>query len=316
LNTTIREDNAGVAGEFMRLVGAFILSGALVASGGFAKAVDCTNPDALGVSRTLKVDPAVDKLLGTIQYRNSLPLEDHEVVLTFDDGPLPRYSNAILDILAAECVTATYFMVGDMAREFPSTVRKIAAAGHTIGTHSQSHPMSFDRMPIERARRQIEDGISSVSKALGETAEVAPFFRIPGLARQSAVEKYLLSRNLSVFSADVTGDDWRRIRAREVVKRTMRRLEARGRGIILLHDIHAVTVMALPPLLRELKSHGYRVVHLTPMLPEPEIAPPNFVPLPPERPKPTDPDSTPVAWDIPLVIAVADTPMTVMETDN
>jgi len=300
----------------MRLVGALFLGCAIAASGGVAKAADCANPDALGVSRILKVDPAVDRLLGTIQYRNSLPLEDREVVLTFDDGPLPRYSNAILDILAAECVTATYFMVGDMAREFPSTVRKIAAAGHTVGTHSQSHPMSFDRMPIERARRQIEDGINSVSKALGDTAEVAPFFRIPGLARQNSVEKYLLSRNISVFSADVTGDDWRRIRAREVVKRTMRRLETRGRGIILLHDIHAVTVMALPSLLRELKSRGYRVVHLTPMLPEPEPPAPNFVPLPPERPKPTNPDSVPVASDIPLVIAVADTPMTFIETEN
>jgi peptidoglycan/xylan/chitin deacetylase (PgdA/CDA1 family) len=300
----------------MRLVGAVVLGCVVAATG--ARAAECTNPDALGVSRTLKVDPAVERLVGTIQYRNSLPLEDHEVVLTFDDGPLPRYSNAILDILAAECVTATYFMVGDMARAFPRMVRRIAAAGHTIGTHSQSHPMSFGHMPAQRARRQIDDGINSVSEALGDTGDVAPFFRIPGLARQNAVEKYLHDRNIAVFSADVTGDDWRRIRAGEFLRRTMRRLEARGRGIILLHDIHAVTVMALPALLRELKHRGYRVVHLTPMQPEPGDTPPGLVPLPPERQKPAEPDvDAPVASrNLPLVIAVADTPMTFAGAEN
>lgn len=304
----------------MRLVGALILGCAAFACGGIAKAGECANPDALGVSRTLKIDPAAERLIGTQQYRSTLPLKHREVVLTFDDGPLPRYSGAVLDILASECVQATYFLVGDMARLFPTMVRKIAAAGHTIGTHTQSHPFAIDRMPFERARRQIDDGISSVADALGDTGEVAPFVRIPGLARTNAIEKYLASRNISVFSTDVTGDDWRRIRAREVVKRTMRRLEAKGRGIILLHDIHAVTVMALPSLLRELKARGYRVVHLTPLSPEtqPNATPPSIVPLPPERPKPNDPDmDAPVASnDLPLVIAVVDQPMTFIETEN
>ena len=253
-------------GNAMRFFSALVFGCAVVVSGG-AQAAECGNADALGVSRTLQVDPSTDRLLGTQQYRNTLPLKDHEVVLTFDDGPLPRYSGAILDILASECVSATYFMVGDMARQFPSMVRRIAAAGHTIGTHTQSHPFAFERLPFERARKQIEDGISTVSEALAETGEVAPFVRIPGLARTKSIEKYLMDRKLSVFSTDVTGDDWRRIRAREVVKRTIRRLEAKGRGIILLHDIHAVTVMALPPLLRELKARGYRVVHITPSCP-------------------------------------------------
>jgi peptidoglycan/xylan/chitin deacetylase (PgdA/CDA1 family) len=55
----------------------------------------------------------------------SLPLADKEVVLTFDDGPVPRYSNQILDILAAQCVKATFFLVGEMARAHPLTVRRI-----------------------------------------------------------------------------------------------------------------------------------------------------------------------------------------------
>ena len=74
------------------------------------------NPDAIGTSRTITVDPAALPRIGRMQYRASLPLNDHEVVITFDDGPLPPYTERILDILKANCVKATYFLVGQMAR--------------------------------------------------------------------------------------------------------------------------------------------------------------------------------------------------------
>src|ERR1700722_3776401 len=107
------------------------------------------NPDALGTSRVLAVDPAQFLRVGHMQYPDSLPLNDKEVVLTFDDGPLPPYSNQILDILAAQCVKATYFLVGAMARAYPETVRRVYEAGHTISTHSDNHPMHFSRLPID-----------------------------------------------------------------------------------------------------------------------------------------------------------------------
>src|SRR5579871_3083516 len=93
------------------------------------------HPDALGTSRTLVVDPRAHPRIGTMQYPETLPLEDHEVVLTFDDGPLPHNSNQVLDILAANCVKATFFEIGRMAQSFPEGVRKLRDAGHTIGTH-------------------------------------------------------------------------------------------------------------------------------------------------------------------------------------
>ena len=65
----------------------------------------------------------------------------------------------------------------------PDVVRHIYAAGHTIGTHSQNHPLTFHRMPLEKAEQEIEGGIASVAAALGDPADVAPFFRIPGLLR-------------------------------------------------------------------------------------------------------------------------------------
>src|ERR1700687_2172524 len=131
---------------------------------GAVRAAECPgNPDALGTSRTIVVDPTEHPRVGTMQYRETLPLQDHEVVLTFDDGPLPPRSTKVLEILASECVKATFFLVGRMARSFPDLVRRIHDAGHTIGTHSESHPLSFNRMSVQRAEQEINDGIASVT---------------------------------------------------------------------------------------------------------------------------------------------------------
>src|SRR3569623_1860287 len=109
---------------------------------------DCPgNPDALGTSRTLVVDPREHPRIGTMQYRETLPLKDHEVVLTFDDGPLPKYSNQILKILADECIKATFFEIGEQAKANPEGVRKLIAAGHTVGTHSMTHPLPMNKLP-------------------------------------------------------------------------------------------------------------------------------------------------------------------------
>ena len=231
-----------------------------------ASAADCPgNPNALGTSRTLVVDPREHPRIGTMQYPETLPLADHEVVLTFDDGPLPRNSNKVLDILAAECVKATFFTIGDMARFAPEGVRKLLAADHTIGTHTQTHPLSMNRMPTERARQEIDDGIASTKAALGDNADaLAPFFRIPGLLRADNVEDYLAEQGIQVWSADFLADDWRHISSARVYDLAISRLEANGKGILLLHDIQARTVAALPRILETLKARGYRIVHVVP----------------------------------------------------
>ena len=116
------------------------------------------NPDAIGTSRTITVDPAALPLIGTMQYKNTLPLDDHEVVITFDDGPIPPYSTHVLDTLKENCVKATYFLVGEMAREHPWLVRRIYNEGHTIGTHSETHPLALDRKAMPRIEHEIDAG--------------------------------------------------------------------------------------------------------------------------------------------------------------
>ena len=235
-----------------------------------ALAADCPgHPDAIGTSRTLVVDPREHPRIGTMQYPETLPLRDHEVVLSFDDGPLPRNSNQILEILASQCVKANFFVIGQMARTYPEGVRKLRDAGHTIGTHTQDHPLTMNKMPIDRARQEIDDGIASVRAALGDDpAALGPFFRIPGLLRAEAVEDYLASLGIQIWSADFPADDWRHISASRVYQLAMQRIEAKGRGILLLHDIQARTVAALPRILHELKARGYHIVHVVAASPD------------------------------------------------
>jgi peptidoglycan-N-acetylglucosamine deacetylase len=224
------------------------------------------NPGAIGTSRTITVDPKVLPEIGRMQYPQSLPLEDHEVVITFDDGPLPPYTNRILDILAANCVKADYFLVGQMAEAYPDLVRRIYNSGHIVGTHSLHHPLTFNRMREQALAAEVEGGIDAVNAAIGDPRAVAPFFRIPGLYRSTTADEFLAGKSLAVFSADEVADDWHHgIRPKQIVALAMRRIEAKNhRGILLLHDIHPATVRALPLLLKELKDNGYHIVQAVP----------------------------------------------------
>jgi peptidoglycan/xylan/chitin deacetylase (PgdA/CDA1 family) len=226
-------------------------------------AMDCNGKsDALGTSRVIAVDPREHPRIGTMQYPETLPLADHEVVITFDDGPSARYTDQILEILASECVKATFFMVGEMAKTFPDEAKKVEAEGHTIGTHSFRHPFTFGRMSESQAGQEIDEGIAAVGAALGNSERLAPFFRVPGLLTSEHTEAALASRGLMTWSADVTADDWKRISSAEIVKRVMSGLGAKSRGILLLHDIHERTVAALPDILKELKQSGFKVVQV------------------------------------------------------
>ena len=230
-----------------------------------ASAADCPDhPDALGTSRTLVVDPREHPRIGTMQYGETLPLRDHEVVLTFDDGPVPRHSNEVLQALADQCVKATFFIIGRQAQANPDGVRKLVAAGHTVGTHSQTHPLTFNKMTLEQAKQEVDQGIASTLAALGDPSGLAPFFRVPGLLRGDGVEQYAASEGLQLWSADFLADDWRHISSARVYDLAIKRLEAKGKGILLLHDIHARTAVALPKILHELKVRGYHIVHVVP----------------------------------------------------
>ena len=253
--------------NFRRISARFALAAAAIMAAGAAVAETAScpgNPGAIGVSRVMSVSAKDHARLGLMQYRYSLPLNDREVVLTFDDGPIPPYTGRALDILASHCTKATFFLVGQQAAAHPDMVLRIHEAGHTIGNHSQNHVTHFNLISEKRAETEIENGNRTLAAILGRTNSVAPFFRVPGLGRTGEVEKYAQSRSLVVWSADAVADDWTRITASQVLNRALARLEQRGKGILLLHDIQPRTVLMLPSLLAELKRRNFKIVHVVP----------------------------------------------------
>jgi len=220
------------------------------------------HPHALGVSRVIEIDTAGGPRLGTYQYPATLDLSPMEVVLTFDDGPNPRTTAMVLDALDQHCVKATFFEVGKWAAAYPALTKEVADRGHTLASHSYSHPHNLGRLQLVEAEQDIDRGFAAIKEA--SDGRVAPFFRYPGLNNSDALNAYLGSRNVAVISCDIGTDDWMRIGADEIVKRTLARLATKRKGIILFHDTEPATANALPALLDELEKRGYRVVHMVP----------------------------------------------------
>ncbi len=216
----------------------------------------------LPVSRVVSIDAASGPIYGDITRRAKEPnfLRPKEVVLTFDDGPMPWITRSVLDTLDRYCAKATFFEVGRMAVAYPGMVREVLARGHTIGGHTWSHPFNLPHMKPEKAHEEIEKGLSAISLAAGQP--VAPFFRFTGLGDSDPLLAYLQKRGIASFTVDVVSDDSYINDATKLANITLQRIEAKGGGIVLFHDIKAATAKALPVILAGLADRGYRVVHM------------------------------------------------------
>lgn len=231
-----------------------------------AQAADCPRKGALGTSRILSVDVATTPRVGLKSFPQTLPLDDREVVLTFDDGPWPPTTRRVLAALARECVRATFFLIGKSAAQHPEMVRRIAAEGHTIGHHTWSHRNLMRIKPSETSE-EIDRGIAAGEMALhGAETRVpgTPFFRFPFFESTPATLELLQSRGIVVFGADLWASDWEPMTPKQQLKLIVERLKTAGKGIILFHDPRAQTAAMLPAFLRYLRDNRYRVVHVVP----------------------------------------------------
>jgi peptidoglycan/xylan/chitin deacetylase (PgdA/CDA1 family) len=245
-----------------------ISASAFAADAGTAKE-KCNNPNALGVSRVVQIDTTGGPGFGFENFKAYDFLNDHEIVLTFDDGPWPHNTPAVLKALADQCTKAMFFSIGEHAGWHPEILKKVAAAGHTIGTHTWSHK-DLSQLSDEDAKAEIEKGIAAVSIALGNKP-VAPFIRFPALKHPPEMLKYVGQRNIGVFSTDIDSFDFKMRHPQQVIHSVMHKLAKRGKGIILMHDFQRATAEALPELLAKLKKAGYKVVQVvgkTPIEPE------------------------------------------------
>jgi peptidoglycan/xylan/chitin deacetylase (PgdA/CDA1 family) len=221
----------------------------------------CANPNALGVARTVVIDTTGGPGFGFEHFKQLDFLTDKEVVLTFDDGPWPNNTAAVLKALAAECTKGLFFSVGKHASYHPEILKQVLAAGHTVGTHTFSHVnLNSKKMTEQQVRDELEKGFSAVKMALGQAP--APFFRFPQLQHNPAAMTYLGTRNVAMFSTDLDSFDFRSQNADQIVNTVMTKVDKLGKGIVLMHDFQKLTGEALPTLLARLKAGGYKVVHM------------------------------------------------------
>jgi peptidoglycan/xylan/chitin deacetylase (PgdA/CDA1 family) len=231
----------------------------------------CANPDALGISRVVQIDTTGGPGFGFEHFKQLDFLRDKEVVLTFDDGPWPGNTPAVLKALADQCTTGIFFSIGKHATYHPEILKQVAAAGHTIGAHTWSHAnLNGKKMTEAMAKDEIEKGFSAVKWALGTAP--SPFFRFPALQHPPAMVTYLGTRNIAMFSCDIDSFDFKSRNSQQVIDTVMKKLDKLGKGIILMHDFQKHTAEALPELLRRLKAGGYKVVKMQAKAPVETIA--------------------------------------------
>jgi peptidoglycan/xylan/chitin deacetylase (PgdA/CDA1 family) len=223
-----------------------------------ATAEACDKPGALDTSRVLSVKAGTTNGLG--RPFPTMPLFPGEIVLTFDDGPAPGTTPQILDILARECVRATFFTIGKRAESNPDLVVRIRADGHTLGNHSYSH-RDLNALPFEEAAEDVRRGYEAVEKAAGNTRPVH-LFRFPQYRSTPELVSFVRSRNGIVAGPDISSEDWRGEPPEVAMARVKRLLDRRDRGMLSLHDNQKNTVALLPMIIAELRARRMRVVHL------------------------------------------------------
>ena len=213
-----------------------------------------------GVARVIEIAPG--QRIGAGTGYPSAPLNDMEVILTFDDGPNPEVTPGILDALASRCLRATFFPIGAVAKDHPDLVKRELAEGHTVGGHTFSHA-DLSQTPLGQAQKEIRDGFAPLTAAGVPTA----FLRLPALRASKEVMAWLKQQGIAVIGVDIDGSDWKGDPPEEELARIEAELAKRGRGIIIMHDSQPNTGIYLPRLLQQLHDQGYSVVQIKPRAP-------------------------------------------------
>jgi peptidoglycan/xylan/chitin deacetylase (PgdA/CDA1 family) len=242
-------------------------------SPGVSPTASCSSPNGLGVSRVVEIDTTGGPGFGFEHFKSHDFLREGEVVLTFDDGPWPKNTPAVLAALAAHCTKAIFFPIGLHATYEPGILKQVAAAGHAVGSHTWCHQdlsktkgkcqVSGKTQAVEYDHKdEIEKGISAVRWAVG--GPTAPYFRFPALRQPPELIEYLGKRNIGIFSTDLDSFDFKMRKPEQVRQSVMSRLKKHGKGIVLLHDFQHATGEAAMDLLNDLKAGGYKVVFMQP----------------------------------------------------
>jgi len=246
-----------------------------------AASPSCSNPNAIGISRVVEIDTTGGPGFGFEHFKSHDFLREGEVVLTFDDGPWPKNTPAVLAALAAHCTKAIFFPIGTHATYEPGILKQVAAAGHAVGSHTWCHQdlsktkgnclVNGKVQAVEYdPKDEIEKGISAVRWAVG--GPTAPYFRFPALRQPQELIDYLGKRNIAIFSTDMDSFDFKMRKPEQVRQAVLAKLKKHGKGIVLMHDFQHATGEAAMDLLNDLKAGGYKIVFMKPKAPVTTIA--------------------------------------------
>jgi peptidoglycan/xylan/chitin deacetylase (PgdA/CDA1 family) len=189
----------------------------------------------------------------------SPPPPPKSIALTLDDGPHPKWTPRILDLLAEQQVRATFFIIGEQVKEHPKLTRRIADAGHQICNHTETHPMSIAGLSRKRVRTEIGDAHDRIADATGV---VPQFFRSPGGAWSKTVLEVTAEHGMLPIDWAVDPRDWARPGVRRIRKAL---LKGKDGEILLCHDgggDRAQTLKALEDVIPKLKKRGLTFVAL------------------------------------------------------
>lgn len=192
-----------------------------------------------------------------------------EIILTFDDGPHPQYTDRILKALSSANVKATFLVMGNSVRANPKVLKNVADQGHIIGSHSADHKCLAAKsicaknngraLSVSEAIANINRGHQAIYDVLGFAD---PFFRFPYGESSPELSAYLKEKGVAELYWSIDSEDWRNRTPAEMIEFTMRQVEKRQKGMVLFHDIQRKTAEALPTILKQLYYKGYSIVVL------------------------------------------------------
>ncbi len=253
----------------------------------------------------------LEEVVGKLPYPNEFngsTLNDHEVVITFDDGPHPKLTPLIHDIVKNAKIPAAFFELGENIKNNPKLTQGLAAEGYVIGDHSWDHP-NLTTLDNEKVEKQINDTQAEIDLVLGgkdnfniyfqtffaqffsvpEKVYAPEFFRSPYGARSERTMDIILNTQVGEFKMVENGKtvtkiddffhimwnvdslDWQDHNPASIEKRVFSQLATYGHhGVILFHDIHPQTVEAIQLVLPRLAAEGYKCVSLYQMIEEAE----------------------------------------------
>ena len=192
---------------------------------------------------------------------SSVKVDGPYIAMTFDDGPNPKNTPKLLDLLAAKHIKATFFVVGECATDYPAIMKRIVAEGHEIGNHSWDHP-NFGKSSDAKIRSQVQrtNDIILAETGIKPTLLRPPYGSMTPKQRQWVHDEF----GYDIILWDVDPNDWKEPGVNVVAQRIIS--GTRPGSIILSHDIHAPTIEAMPMVFDALLAKGFKFVTVSELI--------------------------------------------------